>query len=69
MNSSNDAARVYVDNRTMGRIRLALQAADPALAAALVGDTAMVRYVLEKGLLALRQPAGIDLGTPRCGPA
>lgn len=55
--SSKQAARIYIDNRTMQRLRALVNEQDPALAATLDTDTAVARYVIEVGLVELRKRA------------
>lgn len=53
--SSKQAARIYIDNQTMQRLRALISEQDPALAATLDTDTAVARYAIEVGLVELRR--------------
>lgn len=53
--SSKQAARIYIDNQTMQRLRALISERDPALAATLDTDTAVARYAIEVGLVELRR--------------
>lgn len=53
--SSKQAARIYIDNQTMQRLRTLIAELDPALAATLDTDTAVARYAIEVGLVELRK--------------
>ena len=51
--SSSGSARVYVENRTMDAARRLVVAVDPALAR-VQSDTDLVRWVMQRGLDAIR---------------
>lgn len=57
--SSKQAARIYIDNQTMQRLRALIADQDPALAATLDTDTAVARYAIEVGLVELRRRAPV----------